>query len=432
MVAGSSPAGVATYRKRRRRRLFEHLETEGDLPRTASAVIQSGVEGWQGSPPPASRCSRSGRGRRRRDVGLVTGVAEPLEHLPNRCQAALVRRVDASGHRVRLVYGAKSTETRHVQRSAPPAVPAQAPDAEEPAADHQPRAGLSRGRDAEGALPRLPRRTRAGGDRDDDDGRLRLGRPRQPAGLQQPSRLEGRDRRLDADARRRVPRARLRGDDPAHPPRAPHPLGQGRLAAGGLGRPRARGRAPGLPEEGRGLGYRPDHRGLCRRGGAHAGGRARRNRDPGLRPPDGPVLVAADQRARRALRRQPRQSAPLHLRHAEGDPRPRRRRLHRRHPLHRRRGAAGRPDQGRRAGDFPPPQALRHGRLPQRGEGPYRHRRRADRRDPRPGHAVGAAPRLRRRGPRRHQLPHLPRRQDPGRRDGPLSPSPAASSTWSA
>ena len=256
--------------------------------------------------------------------------------------------------------------------------------------------------------------------RDDDDRRVGLGRPRQPAGVQQPPRLEGRDRRLDEGARRRVPRARLRGDDPAHPPRPPHPLGQGRLAAGRLARPRARGRAPRLPEEGRGLGHRPDHRGLCRRRRADAGGRARRHRAAGLRPPDGPILVAADQRARRALRRQPRQPAPLHLRHAEGDPRPRRRRLHRWHPLHRRRGAAGRPDQGRRAGDFPPPQGLRHGRLPQRGEGPYRHRRRADRRDPGAGHALGPAPRLRRRGPRRHQLPHLPRRQDPGRRDRAL------------
>ena len=98
-----------------------------------------------------------------------------------------------------------------------------------------------------------------------------------------------------------------------------------------------------FPKKRRGLGHRPDHRGLCRRRRADAGGRARRHRAPGLRPPDGPVLVAADQRARRALRRQPRQPPALHLRHAQGDPRPGRRRLHRRRPLHRRRGPARRP-----------------------------------------------------------------------------------------
>jgi hypothetical protein len=44
--------------------------------------------------------------------------------------------------------------------------------------------------------------------------------------------LQGRDRPLDEKARRRVPRARGGGDDPAHPPRPAHRLEQGRLAAG--------------------------------------------------------------------------------------------------------------------------------------------------------------------------------------------------------
>ena len=55
---------------------------------------------------------------------------------------------------------------------------------------------------------------------------------------------------------------------------------------------------------------------------------------------------------------------------AARDPRPGRRRLHRRHPLHRRRGPAGRAHQGRRHRDLAAAEGQRPRRLPQRGEGP--------------------------------------------------------------
>ena len=62
-----------------------------------------------------------------------------------------------------------------------------------------------------------------------------------------------------------------------------------------------------------------------------------------------PVLVAADQRPRRALWRLARQPHALLLRRASRDPRPMRRRLHRRRALRRRRRPAGRHQPGTRA-----------------------------------------------------------------------------------
>ena len=67
--------------------------------------------------------------------------------------------------------------------------------------------------------------------RADDDGGVGGGIARQSARLQQYPRLQGRGRALDEGADGRMPRARRRGDDPAHPSRPPHALGQGRMAA---------------------------------------------------------------------------------------------------------------------------------------------------------------------------------------------------------
>ena len=200
------------------------------------------------------------------------------------------------------------------------AVPAQASDAAQPDHQHGARAGLFRGRAAQGPLPALPRREGQGRDRADDDRGLGdrgagfAGRVRQSA------RLQGRDRAVAQAARRRLPRAWRRGDDPDHPSRPAHQLEPQRLAAGARRLAGARARPPLVPQGGRGLGPRAHRQGLRRGRGAHAGGRPRRHRDRGLRPSAGRLLVARDQPADRRLWRQPRQPPALHLRGARGDP----------------------------------------------------------------------------------------------------------------
>ena len=159
----------------------------------------------------------------------------------------------------------RDNATMAEQRSAPPALPAEAPDAEEPRHVDQPRAGLFRGRHAEGALPALPRREGQGRHGADHDRRLGDRRARQPGRLRQSACLSRRDRAVARRTRRRLPRARLQGDDPAHPSRPPHRLEQGRLAAGAVGLAGARAGAPLLSEGGRGLGHRAHRRRLCER-----------------------------------------------------------------------------------------------------------------------------------------------------------------------
>jgi hypothetical protein len=67
--------------------------------------------------------------------------------------------------------------------------------------------------------------------------------------LRQSARLSRRDRAVAARiAHRRLPRARLQGDDPDHPSRPPHRLEQGRLAAGAGRLAGARARPPRLPQ----------------------------------------------------------------------------------------------------------------------------------------------------------------------------------------
>ena len=306
----------------------------------------------------------------------------------------------------------------HDQRSASATFSAEASDVAKPLDDHRPRARLCRRRHAEGRLPRLSRRARQGGRRPDDDGRLRHGVARQRAGLQQYPRLQGRSGRLDEGPRRRLPRARRGGDDPIDAPRPPHPLGPGRLAARRLAFASSRGGASRLSQEARGLGHRAHRRRLRRRRRAHEGGRARRRRTRGLRPFDGPVLVAADQYARRPLWRRARQPLALRLRSARRHPPARRRRIHRRRALERRRGGGRRPDPGGRLGDFATPGGLGNGGLPQCRARAYRHRRRPDRRHPGAGHGQRAAFGFRRRAACGDGNADVSRRADSRRRDG--------------
>ena len=104
-------------------------------------------------------------------------------------------------------------------------------DAAQPGREHLPRAGVRRGRDAEGPLPALPPREGARRRRAHHDRRLGRGRPGQPAGVRQPAALPGRDRAVAAAADRRRARGRRGGDVPGHPPRPPHQQLHRRLAA---------------------------------------------------------------------------------------------------------------------------------------------------------------------------------------------------------
>ena len=68
-----------------------------------------------------------------------------------------------------------------------------------------------------------------------------------------------------------------------------------------------------------------------------------------------------------------------------------------------------------RLGDFPPPERQRHGRFPERGQRPYRHRCGPDRCDPGAGHGIGPASGFRGRYSRSDRVPHLPCRENSGR-----------------
>ncbi len=82
-----------------------------------------------------------------------------------------------------------------------------------------------------------------------------------------------------------------------------------------------------------------------------------------------------------------------------------------------RRGLGAGPEPRGGHGDRAPADRLGTDRLSQRDPRPYRHRRRAEPRDPRHGRALGAASRLRRRGARRDPPADLSRRPHPGRCD---------------
>ncbi len=241
---------------------------------------------------------------------------------------------------------------------------------------------------------------------------------------------KGRGGRLDEKACRRMPRPWRGGDDPAHPSRAAHAVGQGRLASGGGAEPRARGGPPRLPQADGGVGHRP-HRGrLRRRGRADEGGGPRRDRARSLRPPARAVLVASDQRSRGAVGWQPREPVALHLRGARRDPQARRARFHRGRPLHGRSGSGGGDGPGRGARGLAPAEGERVDRFPERREGTYRHRPRPYRPDPDPGDAQRAPSRFRGRDPRRHRFPPPSMRRAFPTWQPRATPLPAASSTW--
>ena len=101
------------------------------------------------------------------------------------------------------------------------------------------------------------------------------------------------------------------GDDPDDASRPANQLEQGGLAAGPGAVERPRADAPRLPQGHGGLGHRTGDRGVRRRRRAGQSRRPRRPRARMLRPPDRSVLVARRQPARRCLRRIARQSDAL-------------------------------------------------------------------------------------------------------------------------
>ena len=272
---------------------------------------------------------------------------------------------------VRLIESA-----RHgLERSASPALPAQAPDLAQPDHVDRPRAGLLRGRHAQGEVPALSRGESQGRHRADHDRRLGRGRRGLARGLRQPAGLQGRDRALAQGTDRRVSRARGRGHDPADPPGPAHRLEQGRLAAGAVALHGARAGPPVVSQGRRGLGPGPHRRALRRGRPAHAGRRHGRHRDRGLRPLYGRLLVAGHQQARRRLRRQPGKPPALHLPGARVRAQGGRAGLHLRPAPGGRRGLGARAVQGGGPGDRPAPGGDRPDRFPQRDPRPYRERR---------------------------------------------------------
>ena len=157
---------------------------------------------------------------------------------------------------------------------------------------------------------------------------------------------------------------------PADAPWSPHGVEQGGVAALGVVFEAPRTGAPGLPETGRGLGHRTHHHRFRRCDRAHEGGRHGRDRVAGLRPPARSVLVAADQRPRRPLRRPDAGHADATTNGCAGrHPQAGGRRLHRRAALHGGRGGGGRHHRRGRHRDFQASRRLGHGRFPQRGAG---------------------------------------------------------------
>ena len=226
--------------------------------------------------------------------------------------------------------------------------------------------------------------------------------------------------------------ARRGGDDPDDASRPADQLEQGGLAAGHRALQRARADASRLSEGHGGLGHHAGDPRLRRRRRAGQSRRPRWPRARVLRPSDRPVLVARHQQARRRLWRIAREPHALRPRSPRRDARAGRRRLHRRraHGLRRGLGARAHPRGGRL--DRQAPRRLWPDRLRQRHPRPYRHRGGAFARHPRHGLAIGAAPRIRRRGPAaKLGFPPSTRRGSRTWRRR-ATPSSAASSIWSA
>ena len=265
-----------------------------------------------------------------------------------------------------------------------------------------PRAGLRGGRQAQAALPALPRGEGEGRHRPDDVRRVDQRRAGLAAGLRPAVRRRRRHHPVvPADGR---PDARPRHGDhgPAHPPRPADGLATTATGCRRSRRHRSASRPIGAsPRRWR----RRTSGGSCRAfgdgGAALQGRRPRRPRARGLRPPDRPVLVAARQPARRdryggSLENRMRFSIEVleAIRAAVGDDfivgiR-----------MTGARGRAGRPDRGGRRRDRDGPGADRDDRLRQRRQGLDRDRRGAVARHPGPGHAARAGARARRPVPR--------------------------------
>ena len=239
------------------------------------------------------------------------------------------------------------------------------------------------------------------------------------AGLRQPARLQGRDRALAAAARRRLPRAWRGGDDPAHPSRPAHHL-EPRPTGCRCWRPRrcASRRIAPFPRRSR--------TGTSRASSRTTPRPPQRMQAAGLDGIEieayghllGPVLVAGDQSPQRRLRRQPGQPPALHASRCWTPCAPR---SARDFIVGIRMVADEDWDVGlSRAEGIEIARRLvarRPGRLPQRHPRPHRHRCGACDGDPDPGHAGGAASRLRRRGARGDAVPGVPRRAHQRRGD---------------
>ena len=217
---------------------------------------------------------------------------------------------------------------------------------------------------------------------------------------------------MDPRADRRRARARFGGDDPAHPPRPPHGLGAGRLAACRVGVCAARAGAPQHPQGGRGLGHRTHRREVRRRRRADAGRRNGRHRDRGVRPPSRPVLVAVHQPSRRRVGWLAGEPDAVPRRGAARNTGPGRRRVRRRaaHGDRRATGERHHDADGSRHPRKVESRAAR--RLRERDPRQHRGRHRAQRGDPDPRHARRPPPRLRRRRARGGRPAGAPRCQD--------------------
>jgi hypothetical protein len=112
------------------------------------------------------------------------------------------------------------------------AVPAQGPAAAQSDHEHEPRAGLCRGRPSGAALPAVPRGKSEGRDRAHHDRRLGGGCPGLAARIRQSAAVRRAHRGRSPGPRRKRARARRSCHVPDHSPRTPHLLEPGRLAAG--------------------------------------------------------------------------------------------------------------------------------------------------------------------------------------------------------
>ena len=316
-------------------------------------------------------------------------------------------------------------------RPAPPAVPAQAPDAPQPDHEPGPRAGLRGGRQAEAALPAVPGGEGEGRDRPVDVRRLDERRARLAADLRPAVRRRRRHHPVVPAAGRPDARPRHGDDGPAHP----------------LGRRTVWDDGDWLPTISASSVREPAHRSFPKemeeadirrvvRAFAEA---ARRCKEGGL---DGleveayghlidqfwsPLVNRRGDRYGGSLANRMRFSIEVleAIRAAVGDDFIVGIRMTGGEDV------AGGLTEARRRRDRVDAGADRDDRLHQHRQGLDRDRRGDLARDPGHGHAAGPRPRVRRPVPRAGQPADLPRQPDRGRGDRPLRDQPRGWSTWS-